>query len=226
VSPLNLGTGVWDCTLYCATGELAEDFDEDRIPDTCVADPGVACITLEGVYAIDTDFDGVPDEWAVCVDPPTDSNNDGTPDTCERAEQCEMRRVTVLGTDDADHLTGTSGPDVFHGLGGDDRIEGFGGDGDDEIHGGGGDDVLYGQNDDDEMRGDDGADTLYGVSGNDVIYGGAGVDNLQGASGDDSLYGELGTDTLYGGPGNDLLNGGRNADDCYDAGVSTTVMNC
>jgi Ca2+-binding RTX toxin-like protein len=76
----------------------------------------------------------------------------------------------VLGSQDADNITGTSGNDSLLGFGGDDIIHG--GDGDDYIRGGGGGDKLFGGTGNDTILGDVGKDFLYGNGGNDSLKGG------------------------------------------------------
>ena len=71
---------------------------------------------------------------------------------------------TVLGTADANTLSGGNGNDVVSG-----------GDGHDILRGNGGDDVLHGE---------DGNDILIGGAGNDLLIGGNGIDRI-------SLYNEV-----------------------------------
>jgi Ca2+-binding RTX toxin-like protein len=48
---------------------------------------------------------------------------------------------------------------------------------------------------------------LSGMDGNDTLYGGYGNDYLSGGAGNDILYGGAGADYLYGGDGDDILQG-------------------
>ncbi len=144
----------------------------------------------------------------------------------------------VIGSDNADSVSGVAGDDhITAGLGndnvdggmGDDYITG--GDGMDTIDGGDGSDYLYGQGGDDTINagagamdvslGDDGNDTIngeagmdymYGYAGNDTLRGGAGDDVAYGGTGNDELYGDEGADWLFGEAGNDKLFGGAGAD--------------
>ena len=82
--------------------------------------------------------------------------------------------VYVLGTANADILTGGLSSDVLYGQGGADVL--YGNFGTDYLYGGIGDDTLYG---------DASYDVLYGEAGNDVLYGDAGGDNMYGGLGRD-----------------------------------------
>ncbi|MDX2484270.1 MAG: Hint domain-containing protein [Pseudodonghicola sp.] len=76
---------------------------------------------------------------------------------------------TIIGTADADDLTGGLGPDTIHGKAGDDTI--IGGGGDDSISGGSGNDTLSGGSGNDifEFNAGDGDDTItdFGVGSTD-----------------------------------------------------------
>lgn len=102
----------------------------------------------------------------------------------------------IVGTEQADPLSGDNGANLILGLGGNDTI-----------YGGGGDDVICGGAGDDNLFGDDGNDLLDSSDGNDKVYGGPGDDRLLGGAGDDKLYGHEGNDLLDGGAGNDQLDG-------------------
>ena len=106
---------------------------------------------------------------------------------------------TIMGTANADNLTGGGGGDTIYGLGADDVL-----------HGSDGDDLLYGG---------DGRDHLIGGLGTDLLEGGAGMDYLDDVSGgDDSMYGGEGRDSLYvdrsgvAAPSTLLLDGGADGD--------------
>lgn len=143
----------------------------------------------------------------------------------------------LIGTNDADSLSGGPGNDNLSGLNGDDILSGDegndlleGGRGNDTLTGGMGNDVLNGGKEQDTLMGGDGSDTLDGGDGedqlfgdtgddllfggyrHDALYGGAGEDTLNGDDGDDSLSGDAGNDTLDGGRGNDILHGGDGSD--------------
>jgi Ca2+-binding RTX toxin-like protein len=105
---------------------------------------------------------------------------------------------TLLGTADADQLTGSGGSDTIYGFAAND--------------------VLNGSSGDDFLYGGDGTDQLIGELGNDRLEGGADMDFLEDRSGgDDSLFGGEGRDSLYaernGGPPTTLLlDGGADGD--------------
>jgi hypothetical protein len=82
---------------------------------------------------------------------------------------CKGERVTLSGTNRADHLKGTGKADVI-----------FLGRGDDVVSARGGDDVVCGGDGDDTVKGQGGADLLLGQRGDDVLIGGAGVDACHG----------------------------------------------
>ncbi|AWW75330.1 hypothetical protein CD351_12915 [Erythrobacter sp. KY5] len=126
---------------------------------------------------------------------------------------------SVMGSNQADTLTGNSGDNRLFGMGGNDVINGGdganvldGGDGDDFINGGAGEDNIAGGEGDDVIYALDGNDIASGGTGNDEIYGGAGDDQLLGDAGNDRLEGNWGNDRLLGGDGNDVLVGGDGSD--------------
>ena len=118
----------------------------------------------------------------------------------------------VVGTNDADDLTGGSGDDLISGKRGNDVLRGK--QGNDELHGQEGDDVLHGGAGNDELHGGTGNDELHGGAGKDVLHGKRGNDELRGKRGDDVLRGGKGDDALYGGDGDDALYGGDGDDTC------------
>ena len=91
----------------------------------------------------------------------------------------------IIGSSQADKLTGDANANSLVGGSGSDQL--FGGDGGDDLIGGGGNDKL---------RGGDGVDTLVGGGGKDNIRGGKGKDKLAGEGGNDILRGEGGDDTF------------------------------
>ena len=97
-----------------------------------------------------------------------------------------------------ENIVGSTNADTLTGNGVANRIEG--GLGNDIVSGGGGDDVLYG---DLAAGGVGGDDILFGDAGIDTLYGGAGADRLIGGDGDDVLIGGGGNDALIGGAGFD-----------------------
>lgn len=157
--------------------------------------------------------------------------------TFEWTPRCGGLEPTIVGTPEADYLTGTSGRDVVMALGGDDVIDTFGGNdvicagsghdtiragaGRDRIFAGPGNDVIYaGSGDDrvfagrgwDTIYGQDGEDLIRGSHGRDLIFGGRDADHILGQAGDDTLVGRAGDDLLDGGAGDDALDG-KSGDD-------------
>lgn len=98
------------------------------------------------------------------------------PGSVAAVPQCDGQDATILGTAEADELTGTPGPDVV-----------VLGSGDDRFVGGDGDDVVCG---------DGGADTIYPGAGNDSVFGGDGEDTVYAGTGDDEFDGGLEFDRL------------------------------
>ena len=144
----------------------------------------------------------------------------------------------LIGTSEADNLSGLAGDDVIDGMDADDTLEGEsgsdqlrGGSGNDILRGGDHDDILHGGSGHDHLSGDAGSDQLYGARGNDLIdagtsddiatgdagrdalKGGSGSDQLIGGEGDDFLDGEQGDDLLQGSAGDDWIIGGPGSDD-------------
>jgi Ca2+-binding RTX toxin-like protein len=107
----------------------------------------------------------------------------------------------IVGTDQADALTGTADGETIMGLGGRDVI--FAGSGDDNVLGGGGRDMLYGDAGNDRILAGGGDDLVTGGAGRDTIFGEGGDDIIvaQSGDGDDAYYG----DGMSGGSGNDTL---------------------
>ena len=106
----------------------------------------------------------------------------------------------------------TSYPNGLFALGGNDFIVGSsdadrisGDNGNDRILGGGNSDTLFGGSDNDLLNGGAGADFLFGDAGSDTLQGGKGGDALNGGDGSDVLVGDGGKDTLTGGLGPDTF---------------------
>ena len=141
----------------------------------------------------------------------------------------------VIGSRNADTLTGDGEENKLEGGLGNDILKG--GDGDDILEGGDGDDILEGGEGRDTLRGgtgrNGGTDTAsYASSINDVTVsledeeGTQGdadgdtltdIENIRGGSGDDTLTGDGGENKLEGGAGDDTLEGGL-GDDILDGG--------
>lgn len=133
--------------------------------------------------------------------------------------------VTLVGTDEAEVLTGGPLGDLIDGNGGNDTI--IGGGGQDTINGGDGNDVITttasgsyrynrdhsgasidGGAGDDTIRSSDLNDTITGGDGDDLINGGHGSNDLSGGAGDDIIrFGYSGTSTVTGGNGDDYIDG-------------------
>ena len=132
----------------------------------------------------------------------------------------------VIGTNQADFITGSGNNDILRGGGGNDTLNGALGTGDliDFRDGTAG--IIFtlvqsgigtafnasgaglGTDTYSNMEGVIGtafADTLTGSSGDDILRGEGGNDTLDGAGGNDTLIGGTGADTLTGGLGNDIF---------------------
>ncbi|MFJ5829334.1 calcium-binding protein [Streptomyces sp. NPDC093089] len=97
------------------------------------------------------------------------------------------RGCTIIGTSNADTLTGGYANDVICALGGNDTVRA--GYGNDTVHGGFGNDSTDGGFGDDTLNGGPGNDTLTGYYGNDRLT------TTDGVQGNDTANGGLGTDT-------------------------------
>jgi uncharacterized protein len=127
--------------------------------------------------------------------------------------------TNVIGTVQADSITGDAGNNVFLSGAGNDTITGgagndtiLGGDGNDTLLSGTGNDQIYGGKGSDLIEGDEGDDQIEGDKGNDILFGGDGNDSLSGDAGNDQLYGDEGNDVTNGGDGNDFMVGGIGQD--------------
>jgi Ca2+-binding RTX toxin-like protein len=139
----------------------------------------------------------------------------------------------VLGSAQADNITGDANNNTFDGGGGSDTLDG--GDGTDtvsfassgvgvvgNVNTGDGDDQLSNI---ENIIGSSNADTLTGDETANQIDGGFGGDIITGGIGDDTLLGNNGGDTLFGGLGDDAFDGGVGFDsaDFSATGVSMTI---
>ncbi|AZY92938.1 MULTISPECIES: family 16 glycosylhydrolase [Paracoccus] len=156
-------------------------------------------------------------------------------------------RVTGVGNDLANRMTGNRADTILRGAGGADTIAG-----------GGGADSLFGGNGNDVLHGGVGDDMLWGGAGNDTIDGGAGTDwvsfmgqaraaridlamtgaqatghgtdvirnveNIHGGMGRDILMGDARANVIRGGFGADILHG-RQGDDRLDGGAGNDSLN-
>ena len=137
----------------------------------------------------------------------------------------------ITGGDGNDNLNGAAGHDTISGGLGDDTLTGgtgldnlVGGDGADTLLGGADADYLDGGTGDDLLDGGTGDDIAKGGAGDDQIFGGAGDDQLEGNQGDDNLYGGAGNDSLLGGEGIDFLYGGQGDDTLTGGSHSDTFV--
>lgn len=108
----------------------------------------------------------------------------------------------LIGTSDADVISGLTGNDTISGLAGNDQLNG--GSGDDSIDGGLGDDLIQ------VNEADEGNDTYHGGDGNDTIFALFGTDQVFGDAGDDHISVSVITsphagETWDGGTGFDVL---------------------
>ena len=156
----------------------------------------------------------------------------------------DLSAKTLVGDDNANHITGGVGNDTLSGQGGDDLLEG--GRGDDLLSGGlgqntlvGGDGIdtiiytdanqslsvylehnyMAGQTRNDVLRG---IENVIGSPFQDVLVGDSGPNRLSGGDGFDGLYGRGGADRLEGDAGDDRLEGGE-GDDTLVGGAGRDV---
>ncbi|MBE9184868.1 S8 family serine peptidase [Microcoleus sp. LEGE 07076] len=102
----------------------------------------------------------------------------------------------IVGSSDAERLSGDNGNDRLLGGGNSDTL--FGGVGNDLLNGGAGNDLLFGNQSSDTLQGGRGDDALNGGSGSDVLVGDAGKDTLTGGLGADTFV--LRSDTAVSDP--------------------------
>ncbi len=138
--------------------------------------------------------------------------------------------VNVLGTPNADTITGNDASNLINGLDGNDVIFGsggndviFGGNGNDSVFGSASSEFIDGGNDDDTLYGNGGKDILIGGAGNDLIYGGSDNDIILGGTGNDIIYGNGGKDRIFGNDGDDLIYGGSEADTIFGGAGNDTI---
>ena len=116
----------------------------------------------------------------------------------------------LVGSENADWISGGDLADIFNGDDGNDTIAGL--EGDDDIHGEAGDDKLKGNEGNDSLHGGIGNDSLAGGDGNDLLLGGDGNDTINDGSGNDTLEGGAGDDRLIVRDGANVLTGGAARD--------------
>ncbi len=150
--------------------------------------------------------------------------------TLDGAALTTATRLSVLGGNAGDLLTGGAGDDSILGRVGDDTLVGGagrdtlrGGGDQDDLSGGEGDDRLFGEGGHDSLAGGEGQDHLGGGMGEDLLAGGAGRDTLLGDAGNDTLHGDGDDDTLRGGEGQDQLDGGA-GNDFLEGGAGADVF--
>ena len=101
---------------------------------------------------------------------------DGNPDYARKRENCDGRSASIIGTANADDLSGFEFKDVIQALA-----------------------------ENDTARGEKGRDVICGKGGEDDLRGGPDNDQLFGGGQDDSLNGAGGKDKCFGGPGTDTF---------------------
>ena len=100
----------------------------------------------------------------------------------------------MLGSNNADAMSGGDLIDVIYGAGGNDTLSG--GSGADVIMGGDGNDRISGDNGSDVLSGGSGNDSIAGGDGDDVFSGGAGADTMDGGNGFDIVSFETATTAM------------------------------
>ena len=157
----------------------------------------------------------VGENGPVVVDVFTDAGTDGISPVIENFDVTGI--VNVVGSDDADIITGDNQSNRIKGRDGDDLLRGE--DGDDTLKGGAGDDTLFGGGNNDLLKGGAGDDLLIGddifapvAQGENTLKGGKGNDTLIGGDVNDVLRGGQGDDLIIGGKGDNKAIGGQGAD--------------
>jgi len=126
-----------------------------------------------------------------------DDTSKSDPHKPHEPDPTPVERTQIIGTAEADEITGTAGNDLIFGRADADRIDGA--EGNDLLRGGADDDTIFGNLGNDVANGNRGADLILGNRGNDI---------LDGSDGGDLLFGGLGEDQLSGEDGDDFLDGG------------------
>ncbi len=136
----------------------------------------------------------------------------------------------LIGSGNADTLTGIATGSVINAGAGDDDVTGLAGadilngaNGNDVINAGTGDNTVRGQGDDDTLTASSGQDSMFGGSGNDSIFSGSGNDLVSGQSGNDTLDASAGDDSVFGGSGNDDISGGGGNDALFGNGNNDRI---
>lgn len=153
------------------------------------------------------------------------------------SQSADLLARNILGTDEAELLTGNRRNNLINAKDGDDTI--FGRKGDDRIDSGGGNNVAYGGSGDDyiwaQPEEKNAENFLFGGSGNDKIWGGYsndGFNHLAGGKGRDviaiwgddcEIYGGAGKDNLSVWGGLSTIDGGRGNDVIKTAGGTATI---
>lgn len=136
---------------------------------------------------------------------------------------------SIVGTPDAETLSGTTGDDFICGLGGEDTIDGLGGD--DTIYGGRGNNLITGGDDNDVIIGDEDADTIIAGDGNDRILDIGGSNIIEGGTGNDVIYLSGDRDDLIFGDDSQGCDGalsdpGLDDDDIFGGGGNDHIFGC
>lgn len=218
--------------------------DEDDDDD----DDGISRVTFKFfIYqAVDTDGDGLVDQFDDCDDTPAgrlvdsggcdDRDGDGVTladDYCPEsapgatvvASGCSVGDLTpdeCIGMNFSNVIVGAKNANLdARGSAGTDLIVSFGNAL--TVQGLGGNDCIVGSEGDDNIVGGPGADVILGRGGNDTVDGGTENDYIDGGIGNDVLKGGNGNDHLIGGEGNDNLDGGNN-NDLLEGGIDNDVL--
>ena len=190
-------------TLTAPVEDVPAEVEEQRrlaLMETTAASPELAAALVADPPVLDPAV--VPEECAGTAWTPAQVVLLGPGDTewdAVTARGADSGPLLIVGTDQAETITGSAAGDCI-----------VGGAGDDRITGGDGDDVLLGG---------DGADILDGGPGDDRILGGAGPD---------TLHGGPGTETFDGGPDGAVCDGGPDGHatgpGCDPAPVATVAV--
>jgi Ca2+-binding RTX toxin-like protein len=140
---------------------------------------GIGLIPMKGVWAVDSDNEGI---------------TLGNTGVVISGDIIRHSGHVIYGTPTDDTIVGSSHDDKINADFGNDYVKGNGGD--DIIQGGGGSDKLYGNK---------GADYILGGFGDDLIIAGSGNDKLLGGPDDDTLIGGPGADYFNCGDGQDQI---------------------
>ena len=223
--------GTYQLRLFADDSELSAS-DDVTITVNPVDPPAV----------VDTDNDGVPDQYDQCpLDPlkiTPGAGGCGVPEP-DFSQIISGLQDTILGLNsqilqlqedlaaanpEYCGIEQNSWPVVIRGTQGDDKLVGTSND--DLILGYDGNNKIYGGNGNDCIVTGNGNSLILGGNGDDIIMTGNGTNRIYGGSGNDWIRAGSGDDLIFAGPGDDYVDGGNGTDRCNGGFGNDTVISC